>query len=156
VRVRPHRPAAFLPLLVATGCLLLQLPAGCVPPGPPATVPGKGNAGQDPPAAGLPKSYEDRPSPDDKVIAEEMPVILTPPRPTYPPDARRAGIDGVVKVKALVSRQGIITEAFVDEGHPWLSEAALQAVKPMTFRPAKKKGEPVAVWVVIPIRFSLH
>lgn len=98
----------------------------------------------------------DNPSPDDFVAVEEMPVLITPPVPVYPEMARAAEVEGVVTVRALVTKEGKIGDAFVTEGHPMLNDAAIAAVKKAAFKPALQQHKPVAVWVQIPIRFSLH
>jgi TonB family protein len=98
----------------------------------------------------------DNPSPDDFVAVEEMPVLITPPQPVYPEMARAAEVEGVVTVRALVTKEGKIGDAFVTDGHPMLNDAALAAVKKASFKPALQQHKPVAVWVQIPIRFSLH
>jgi TonB family protein len=98
----------------------------------------------------------DNPSPDDFVAVEEMPVLITPPQPVYPEMARAAEVEGVVTIRALVTKEGKIGDAFVTEGHPMLNDAAIAAVKRAAFKPALQQHKPVAVWVQIPIRFSLH
>jgi protein TonB len=37
-----------------------------------------------------------------------------------------------------------------------LDAAAAAAVRQWRFKPATSKGEPVAVWVGIPVKFTLH
>jgi TonB family protein len=98
----------------------------------------------------------DNPSPDDFVAVEEMPVMITPPQPVYPEMARAAEVEGVVTVRGLVTKEGKIGDAFVTDGHPMLNDAAIAAVKKAVFKPALQQHKPVAVWVQIPIRFSLH
>jgi periplasmic protein TonB len=87
---------------------------------------------------------------------EEMPVLITPPQPVYPEAAKAAGVEGMVMVRALVTKEGKIGEAFATEGPPMLTDAATAAVKMATFKPALQQHKPVAVWVQIPIRFALH
>ena len=40
-------------------------------------------------------------------------------------------------------------------GHPDLDLAAMEAVKQWRFEPAKQGNRPVAVWVMLPVRFAL-
>jgi TonB family protein len=98
----------------------------------------------------------DRPSPDTFVKVDEMPVMITPPRPVFPEKARSQAIEGVVTTRALVGRDGKVSECFAVDGPDLLREAALKAVEAATFKPAQQGGQPIAVWVQIPIRFSLH
>jgi protein TonB len=90
--------------------------------------------------------------------------VLIPPRPrseilpAYPRSARRAGLEGVVKVAAVVNESGEVTgvEIFATSGHPVLDQAALEAVRRALFAPARQEGKPVICRVVIPIRFQLE
>lgn len=103
----------------------------------------------DPPEANMP-------SPEDFVAVEEMPVLITPPQPVYPKQARLQEVEGVVTTRALIGREGKVLDCFAADGPELLRANAIEAVKGATFKPARQKGMPVAVWVQIPIRFSLH
>lgn len=78
--------------------------------------------------------------------------------PRYPDSARRQGIDGTVLVKALVTEQGRVAEVAVERsaGHPDLDQAAVEAVSRWRFEPARRGRQPLAVWVLIPVQFSLR
>jgi periplasmic protein TonB len=88
---------------------------------------------------------------------------LVPPRPraeilpAYPRTARRSGLEGVVKVAAMVDASGVVTsvEVFASSGHVVLDEAALEAIRRAIFAPALLGGTPVPCRVVVPIRFKL-
>jgi len=88
---------------------------------------------------------------------------LIPPRPlaeilpTYPLSARRSGLEGVVKVIAMVDTSGTVTSAEVltSSGHASLDQAALEAVRRALFSPALQDGKTVPCRIVIPIRFQL-
>jgi protein TonB len=80
---------------------------------------------------------------------------LTVP-PTYPEAARDAGIQGTVKVRAHVRADGTVDAIAVVHSIPGLDEAAMQCVKQWRFKPASFQGKPVAVWVGVPVRFTLH
>jgi TonB family protein len=96
------------------------------------------------------------PSPDDFVAVEEMPVLISMPSPAYPDMARQAEVEGTVMVRALVGKDGKVQDAFVTEGIPMLNDAAVAAAKRAVFKPALQQHKPVAVWVQIPMRFSLN
>ena len=85
-----------------------------------------------------------------------MAVAVNKVNPVYPVDAREAGLDGVVSVASLVCEHGRAVEARVIESIPMLDRAALDAVRQWEFRPPLVHGKPVAVWMTIPIRFSLQ
>jgi protein TonB len=96
------------------------------------------------------------PGPEDFVAVEQMPVLVTLPAPYYPELARQAGIDGLVMVRALVNEEGKIDDAIAVDGPDMLIEPAIVAVKKAVFRPALQQHRPVAVWINVPIRFSLN
>ncbi|MFN8547915.1 MAG: TonB family protein [Candidatus Eisenbacteria bacterium] len=96
------------------------------------------------------------PSPDEFVAVEEMPVLIQIPAPVYPEMARSAEVEATVMIRALVGKDGKVADAIVTEGHPMLNDAAIAAAKKATFKPALQQHRPVAVWVQIPMKFSLH
>ena len=55
--------------------------------------------------------------------------LLRQPKPVYPELARKARIQGVVKLHALISKGGAIEDLKVVSGHPLLVPSALEAVK---------------------------
>lgn len=77
--------------------------------------------------------------------------------PRYPESARRAGAQGTTVLKARVLADGSVGEVLVEQsaGFPDLDAAAVEAVKGWRFAPARRGGQPVSVWVLIPIRFML-
>ncbi len=105
-----------------------------------------------------PPSEDDLPQFGQYVYVEELPEAITKVSPTYPDIAREAGVDGVVLVQALVGKDGHVKDARVQPGKsiPMLDGAALAAVKQWVFKPALSNNKPVAVWVAVPVRFSLH
>jgi protein TonB len=59
-------------------------------------------------------------------------------------------------VQALLSKEGRVVETRVTNSIPELDDYAVAAVKQWRFKPAMSKGRPVAVWVAIPVKFSLR
>jgi TonB family protein len=96
------------------------------------------------------------PDPAEFVAAEEMPVLINLPAPAYPEMARQAGMEGTVMVRALVGKDGKVQKAFVTESLPMLDDAAVASVRGAVFKPALQQHKPVAVWVQVPMRFSLQ
>lgn len=75
----------------------------------------------------------------------------------YPELARRAGIQGKVYIRVLVGTDGKPKRYIVEHSdNELLTEAAVKAVMSMTFTPAIQNGQPIAVWVSIPIDFRLR
>jgi len=91
----------------------------------------------------------------DVVSVDSLPLVTKRVRPTYPSVARVMELSGVVVVQALVGKDGTVKDAFVITGHPVFRDDALEAIRQWQFRPGIYHGEPVAVWVAIPVRFTL-
>ena len=92
------------------------------------------------------------------IPVDEMPKLVQSPSVSYPEEAKAKGEQGTVYVKALVGKDGSVTEAMVDPEKPvssLLAKAAVDAVKQWKFTPATFKGTPVAVWIVVPVSFRL-
>jgi protein TonB len=77
--------------------------------------------------------------------------------PDYPPQCRRLGIEGNVRVKVLVGADGRPRDVVIDSssGDPRLDEAALVAMRQWRFEPARSDGKAVQARLVVPIRFEL-
>jgi protein TonB len=103
-----------------------------------------------------PPSEEELPKFGEYVYVEELPEAVTRVPPVYPDIAREAGVDGTVQVQALVGKDGHVKDVRVMKSIPMLDAAATSAVKQWVFKPALSNNKPVAVWVAVPVKFSLH
>lgn len=74
----------------------------------------------------------------------------------YPPDLRELGVGGEVMVWFHIDEEGVVTFKQVERtsGECKLDAAALLVSDRMRFEPAVARGEPIPVWVAIPIVFS--
>ena len=81
--------------------------------------------------------------------------LINAPKPVYPPLAKQARISGVVKLNAIISKEGVIEQLNVVSGHPLLIPAALEAVKQWRYKPTLLNGEPVEVITQIDVNFTL-
>lgn len=99
---------------------------------------------------------EELPKFGEYVYVEELPEAITKVPPSYPDIAREAGVDGQVVVQALVGKDGRVKDTRVVKSVPMLDAAAVAAVKQWVFKPALSNNKPVAVWVAVPVRFSLN
>jgi periplasmic protein TonB len=81
--------------------------------------------------------------------------LIKQPKPVYPTLAKSARIQGVVKLHALISKEGIIENLTVISGHPLLVPAALEAVKQWVYQPTLLNGDPVGVDTEIDVNFTL-
>jgi periplasmic protein TonB len=77
-------------------------------------------------------------------------------RPVYPKDAKRAGIQGDVKLNIIITKTGEVGELHLVSGNTALAAAAIEAVKQWRFAPCRLNGEPVAVKTQIDVPFNLN
>jgi protein TonB len=78
-------------------------------------------------------------------------------KPRYPESARRQGFEGTTLLKIHVSERGMVEDVLIERsaGSQDLDLAAMEAVKQWRFEPARQGNRPVAVWVMLPVRFAL-
>jgi protein TonB len=81
--------------------------------------------------------------------------LLRQVRPTYPPLAKAARVQGTVKFEAVIAKDGTIQNLKVISGPPLLVNAALEAVRQWQYRPTLLNGEPVEVITTIDVNFTL-
>ena len=76
-------------------------------------------------------------------------------RPMYPKEAKRRHIQGIVKLRAVVSVRGELRNIEVLEGDPMFVPAALRAAKKWRFGPCLLNGDPVEPITSIDVPFTL-
>jgi TonB family protein len=76
--------------------------------------------------------------------------------PVYPDAARQARIEGAVKLRAIIGKDGTITQLEVISGHPLLVQPALDAVRQWVYEPTLINGKPVEVDTEIDVFFQLN
>ncbi|MDD5759087.1 MAG: energy transducer TonB [Desulfobulbaceae bacterium] len=88
---------------------------------------------------------------------EIQPAYKDTPTPTYPVLARRLGYQGTVELKGLVKQDGTVGELQVvtSSGYLVLDQAALNTVQRWSFGPGTGDGVKEAMWIKIPVHFSL-
>src|SRR5262249_22699101 len=101
---------------------------------------------------------DDLPKFGDYVYVKELPEAITKVPPEYPDIARGAGVQGTVTVQALVGKDGRVKDTkVVKTDGAMLNMAAVRAVQQWIFKPALDEHDaPVAVWVAVPVQFTLH
>lgn len=88
--------------------------------------------------------------------AEPFLLLLSLPRPVYPVEALKAGIEGTVYIQARIGADGRVQEIMpVDGGIPLLNRAAVEAARKASFRPLSGTEESESIWVRIPMRFAI-
>jgi len=90
------------------------------------------------------------------VYVEELPEAISKVTPEYPDIARQSNMEGTVLVQALVGKDGRVKDTKVVKPVPVFDDAAVAAVRQWVFKPALSNNKPVAVWVAVPVKFSLH
>lgn len=79
---------------------------------------------------------------------------MVPPR--YPSRAKRLRREGSVLLELSLDKQGKLMDVKVVKGAGYgFDEEALRSVRKSRFRPAMRKGKPVACRALLPIRFEL-
>jgi protein TonB len=166
------RPAAPRPAAAPPPARREPAPATTPDPSEPATEP----TAAAPPPGGAPAAAVDPPaSPSSTTAARPAPPLagaaagtgagagLVAPQPTeraaprYPEPARLAGLQGTVVLRARVTAEGAVAEVVIDRstGSAELDTAAVEALRRWRFEPARRAGQPVEVWILVPIQFSL-
>jgi TonB family protein len=74
--------------------------------------------------------------------------------PVYPPAARAQHIDGSVKLRVLIDKQGKVTELAPISGPKELIPAALEAVRQWKFEPTLVNGKPADFHTEITVNFK--
>ena len=80
--------------------------------------------------------------------------LLNRVEPVYPHIAAISGIQGQVKLHAIIGRDGRIQSLSAISGHPLLLRAALEAVEQWRYRPYVLNGEAVEVETLITVNFK--
>lgn len=81
--------------------------------------------------------------------------LVNAPAPEYPPLARQARIQGVVRFTVVIGTDGSVRHVQVINGHPLLIEAALAAAKQYVYQPTSLNGKPVEVVTDADVNFTL-
>ncbi len=85
------------------------------------------------------------------------PEVITRTAPRYTEMARKAHLEGVVKVRAIVDEHGNVTDVQLLRGLPMgLDQSAMDAVRTWRFTPATLHGKPVKVYFDLTVNFTLQ
>ena len=83
------------------------------------------------------------------------PKVVHIEQPQYPPLAKKAKIEGVVIVEAVVTADGSVDKVKVISGPQQLVDAAVEAIKQWKYEPTFLNGQAVPVILTARINFSL-
>jgi len=91
-------------------------------------------------------------------LVASPPVVVKRVVPEYPEVARRAGIEGLVRLEAILDESGRVEDSVrVLQSVPELDRAAIEAFRQWRFAPARDHdGRAVRVVLEVPIRFTLR
>jgi protein TonB len=81
--------------------------------------------------------------------------LVKQPKPSYPPLAKQARIQGVVRFNAIIGRDGAIANLQLVSGHPLLVPSATDAVRQWVYQPTLLNDQPVEVVTQIDVNFTL-
>ena len=91
---------------------------------------------------------------EDPDVLQQHLVSSRPP--VYPDIAKRAGVQGIVRLQVRATKDGRIEVDKILSGSPTLAEAAIAAVKQWRVRPFSAAGKPVDVISTVTFNFQLH
>ena len=154
--VKPvERPAPVVERIVEPAPEQPRFEASTQPSPPPMEAPAAASATPAPVPAAPPKQevVEEKEEPPKFGVA-----YLKNPPPEYPRLSRRAGEEGRVLLKVLVSVEGRPESVEISKGSGFerLDTAALNAVKQWRFEPARKGGKALSAFVIVPLTFTLN
>jgi TonB family protein len=82
--------------------------------------------------------------------------IVTKVEPVYPPLAKNARVQGVVRLSVITDQEGKVESIERIDGPPLLTSAAMDAVKQWVYKPARIDGKPVRVKTEVDVTFTLN
>jgi TonB family protein len=100
-------------------------------------------------------------------ISQEVPCILQVtaaeagrhliknPRPSYPPLAKQARIQGTVVLRVNISPTGKVSSVKMVSGHPILAQAAKDAVQQWEYSPFRQNGQSCSAYAPVEVPFKL-
>jgi TonB family protein len=101
-----------------------------------------------------------QPTPDGPFTPKEVTrkaVIVYKPEPGFTEEARRDNVTGAVRLRAVLSSTGRVTNiAVVNWLRDGLTEKAIQAARHILFFPAEKDGRAVSQYVVLEYSFNIY
>ncbi len=96
-------------------------------------------------------------TPDNKPPVLNPDTLAAAVSREYPPELIKRQLGGVVRVRLRVTPQGTVDSAqlAIPTGDTALDAAAVRVAHALRFTPARRGGEPVALWAVMPIEFRV-
>jgi TonB family protein len=112
------------------------------------------------PAAPAPAAAQPAPGPAPISVGGrvENAHLVVNPQPVYPPELQQQGVEATVRIRMVISRDGVPLEPRVlntDEVDPRFAQAALDAVSQWRYQPTKLNEHPVPTLTTIEVYFQL-
>ncbi|MFQ5678493.1 MAG: TonB family protein [Gemmatimonadota bacterium] len=88
----------------------------------------------------------------------EVPVMQNEEPPfEYPRAAWKDRVGGETLLRIHISPGGAVDSVLVEvsSGHRGLDSAAVVGARRLRYRPARRGGEPMAVWATLPVRYPM-
>jgi len=86
----------------------------------------------------------------------KSPKLIKRVNPVYPEEARKAGIQGIVLLEAMVDEQGRVSRVKILKSESSvLNKPAIDAVKQWVYEPYILEGKPTPVLFTVTVRFKL-
>lgn len=98
----------------------------------------------------------EQPDAFDVTELEKRPEAVSQVAPAYPPELRKARIEGTVTLMFVLNEEGRVEEARVENSsRPEFEKPALDAIRKWRFQPGMKEGQPVRTFIRVPMRFRV-
>jgi len=92
----------------------------------------------------------------DVTELEKRPEAVSQVAPAYPPELRKAKIEGTVTLVFVLSEEGRVEEPRIENSsRPEFEKPALEAIRKWRFRPGEKDGQAVRTYIRVPMRFRV-
>ena len=92
----------------------------------------------------------------DEVGGASVVRLIDQVRPVYPPEAKASGLQGKVRLRVMVGKDGSVKRVDIREGESAFATAAETAVKQWRYEPVLLDGQPVDVLVDVVVNFTLQ
>lgn len=106
--------------------------------------------------AKTPSTSSHLPGINENIETDQMPILTTNVDPNFKDSINIEDLIGNVIIKALIDDKGNVADAKVETscGNKGYDQAALDAAKLCKYKPATRRGKPVAVWVTYSVPYK--
>ena len=91
----------------------------------------------------------------NRIVSFVKPEIIHDDNPVYPAEAAKNNIEGKVKLRFLISKNGNVDRIVIEKtsGSEILDSAAIDYIYKLKFSPAKENGIPRSIWMSMVLRY---